>query len=190
MQEQVDRFDLIYNTERPHQGLPGRITPQQSWDATEIAEAPRPALPEGNAPEVRPITVAQRLIETMEQAEAAIAIAASEVEAVEEATLETKALRKVTGSIAQPSGSGSQNLKVYSNGVVHIGRTIFSLTASMIGRTVIASWDAEGVIFANAQGEIIADYAWPPKGTAYVGITKSRAPFGKDKKSGQLPPKS
>jgi len=42
LQEQVDRFDLIYNTQRPHQGLPGRITPQQAQDATEIAQAPRP----------------------------------------------------------------------------------------------------------------------------------------------------
>ena len=42
LQEQVDRFDLIYNTERPHQGLPGRLTPQAAWDATEVAEPPRP----------------------------------------------------------------------------------------------------------------------------------------------------
>lgn len=42
LQSQVDAFDAIYNTERPHQGLPGRITPQQAWDATEVAEAPRP----------------------------------------------------------------------------------------------------------------------------------------------------
>ncbi len=42
LQEQVDRFDVIYNTQRPHQGLPGRITPQAAWDATEAAEPPRP----------------------------------------------------------------------------------------------------------------------------------------------------
>lgn len=42
LQAQVDQFDQIYNTEHPHQGLPGRITPQQSWDATAVAEAPRP----------------------------------------------------------------------------------------------------------------------------------------------------
>ena len=42
LQEQVDRFDHIYNTQRPHQGLPGRITPQQAWDAGEVARAPRP----------------------------------------------------------------------------------------------------------------------------------------------------
>lgn len=42
LQTQVDAFDHIYNTERPHQGLPGRVTPQQAWDTTETAESPRP----------------------------------------------------------------------------------------------------------------------------------------------------
>ena len=42
LQAQVDAFDYIYNTERPHQGLPGRVTPQQAWQATPKAEAPRP----------------------------------------------------------------------------------------------------------------------------------------------------
>ena len=42
LQQLVDRFDVIYNTERPHQALPGRITPQQAWDATPIAPPPEP----------------------------------------------------------------------------------------------------------------------------------------------------
>jgi transposase InsO family protein len=42
LQAQVDTFDHLYNTQRPHQGLPGRITPQQAWQATPKAEAPRP----------------------------------------------------------------------------------------------------------------------------------------------------
>lgn len=42
LQAQVDTFDHIYNTERPHQGLPGRITPLAAWQATPTAEAPRP----------------------------------------------------------------------------------------------------------------------------------------------------
>lgn len=42
LQAQVDAFDHIYNTERPHQGLPGRITPHAAWEATTKAEAPRP----------------------------------------------------------------------------------------------------------------------------------------------------
>jgi putative transposase len=43
LQAQVDRFDEIYNFERPHQSLPGRITPARAWEATPKAEAPRPA---------------------------------------------------------------------------------------------------------------------------------------------------
>ena len=42
LQAQVDAFDHLYNTQRPHQGLPGRITPEQAWHATPKAEAPRP----------------------------------------------------------------------------------------------------------------------------------------------------
>ena len=45
LQAQVDAFDAIYNVERPHQALPGRITPQQAWDATPTVEPPRPAAP-------------------------------------------------------------------------------------------------------------------------------------------------
>ena len=42
LQAQVDDFDRIYNTERPHQGLPGRVTPLTAWEATPKADAPRP----------------------------------------------------------------------------------------------------------------------------------------------------
>ena len=42
LQAQVDAFDRIYNTERPHQGLPGRVTPLTAWEATPKADAPRP----------------------------------------------------------------------------------------------------------------------------------------------------
>jgi putative transposase len=42
LQGQVDAFDHVYNTERPHQGLPGRVTPLVAWEATAKAEPPRP----------------------------------------------------------------------------------------------------------------------------------------------------
>lgn len=52
LQAQIDEFDHIYNTERPNQALPGRLTPQQAWDATPTAQAPRPipADPEPSLP--------------------------------------------------------------------------------------------------------------------------------------------
>jgi putative transposase len=42
LQAQVDAFDHIYNTERGHQGLPGRVTPLTAWEATPKADPPRP----------------------------------------------------------------------------------------------------------------------------------------------------
>lgn len=42
LQAQVDAFDHLYNTQRPHQGLPGRVTPLVAWEATAKAEPPRP----------------------------------------------------------------------------------------------------------------------------------------------------
>lgn len=42
LQAQVDAFDDIYNTERPHQGLPGRVTPRTAWEAIAKADPPRP----------------------------------------------------------------------------------------------------------------------------------------------------
>jgi putative transposase len=42
LQTHVDAFDHIYNTQRPHQGLPGRVTPLVAWEATPKADPPRP----------------------------------------------------------------------------------------------------------------------------------------------------
>lgn len=47
LQAQVDNFDHYYNTEREHQALPARMTPQQAWEATEKVPAPSvPVIPE------------------------------------------------------------------------------------------------------------------------------------------------
>ena len=53
LQAQVDAFDRIYNTERPHQGLPGRVTPHQAWQATPKTEAPRPTRTQFTRPAAR-----------------------------------------------------------------------------------------------------------------------------------------
>lgn len=60
LQRQVDEFDVIYNTQRGHQALPGRVTPQQAWDATPIADAPRPKPVHEPAPQNKPTRERQR----------------------------------------------------------------------------------------------------------------------------------
>ena len=60
LQALVDDFDVIYNTQRPHQGLPGRITPQQAFDTTPKADAPRPGPREPRPIEGIPARLDQR----------------------------------------------------------------------------------------------------------------------------------
>jgi transposase InsO family protein len=60
LQTQVDAFDHLYNTQRPHQALPGRVTPTTAWNATEKAEEPRPTserLVRPAAPRPRPTPI-------------------------------------------------------------------------------------------------------------------------------------
>lgn len=165
LQEMVDRFDLVNNTERPHQGLPGRITPQQSWNATAVAEAPRtktiPVLPEASAP--APAPVVPGLAEP-------VADAGPEAP---EPDPGASAFERITGIISHPADTGSRKLRVYSNGVDKIGPTLFSLSKRMGARIVIAAWDPDGVVFANTEGEVIAEYSCSPEGTGYVGTGKS-----------------
>lgn len=179
LQEMVDRFDLIYNTERPHQGLPGRNTPRQSWDATAVAEAPRPkpipVLQEAAAPAPAALGLAEPAVDAGTEAPDRSPTAGRDTET----NLETSALEKISGTISHPATTGSQKLRVYSNGVVKIGTTLFSLTKRMGARIVIAAWDPDGVTLANTEGEVIAEYAWPPEGTGYVGISRSLTRFRK-----------
>lgn len=179
LQEQVDRFDQIYNTERPHQGLPGRITPQQSWDATAVAEAPRPK-PVQNLPEPwLPLPAAQRSYAAepaaLDQTESPKQPVTNGVDAP--SNFETGGIQKLSGTVSHPADNGRQTLRVYSNGVVKIGKTLFSVTKRMGGRNINAVWDRDGVVFASTEGEIIAEYFWPPAGTKYVGISQARARF-------------
>lgn len=66
LQAQVDEFDRIYNTERPHQALPGRITPQQAWEQTPKADPPRPNPPATRtrtpSPAPRPLEPGEKLM--------------------------------------------------------------------------------------------------------------------------------
>lgn len=179
LQDQVERFDMVYNSERPNQALPGRIIPQQAWDATEIAEALRPKPSALIPPMPAPAQEAQA------QHPAELPPTKDGTHAAEdaydllrkEAQRENSKPRKFSGSIGKPAPTGSQKMQSYPNGVVNIGRTLFSLTKRMGGRIVTATWDRDGIVFATTEGEVIAEYRWPPKGTAYVGIGKARTRF-------------
>lgn len=152
LQEHMDRFDALYNTQRPHQGLPGRVTPQQAWDATPVADPPRPWHVDGPLmPAVlRPPAATPLQIEP-------------EV--------------KLSGSYKPTSGQGHHRLKVYSNGTVRFNEVVYSLSTRMAFRTVGVYWDVEEIIFMDAEGQVIAEFAWPKKGINHVGMKSARKAF-------------
>ena len=163
LQEQVDRFDHVYNTQRPHQGLPGRITPQQAWDATEVAQAPRPdhdtdpITPGG--PQPKPDTTAGRRVHR----------------------------HKPIGT------TGQRQLTITRNGTVHIGGIAFLVNRHLAGSKVIAIWDTSTITFADTHDEVLTQYTWPPQDTTYVSHhppdpTNQRGDRGR--KRPQLSPKS
>ena len=114
LQEQVDRFDAIYNTERPHQGLPGRMTPQQAWDATVVAEAPRP---DSDALARTGLQVIDEVIEANPAAEIVTAYARQmdeqmkaegAIETLTAPVVEARAEEKIRGSVKDPGERGQR----------------------------------------------------------------------------------
>lgn len=180
LQAQVDGFDRIYNTERPHQGLPGRMTPQQAFNATPVAQPPRPAAepvepvtPQADTPDRDPGPAATPGSDITDLS-ALWEHAASRASA---SSQPTPSEEKITGSIHAPAAAGHQHIRVYANGVVSFAGTLFSLSRVVANRIITVDWDPERIIFATAIGEVIAEFAWPPPGTKYQGITKARYRF-------------
>ena len=126
------------NTQRPHQGLPGRITPQQAWDATEIAQAPRPRH------DTDPITPGG------------------------EPARDAPAGRRPPHRRRPIAPSGERELTITRNGTVHIGGIAFLVRRALAGHRTTAIWDATTITFADVHGEVLIQYNWPPQGTTYV----------------------
>lgn len=126
------------NTQRPHQGLPGRITPQQAWDATEIARAPRPGH------DTDPITPGG------------------------EPARDAPAGRRPPHRRRPIAPSGERELTITRNGTVHIGGIAFLVRRALAGHRTTAIWDATTITFADVHGEVLIQYNWPPEGVTYV----------------------
>lgn len=169
LQHLVDEFDHIYNTHRPHQGLPGRITPQQAWDATPAADPPRPQ-PEPTEP-VIPLPPDQPTSLTQTPAPG------------------TAPTRSHRGPFPQ---RGHRQLTVLSNGTVTLNGIVFLISHPLAGQQIHSVWEPTGVIFADTNGEVLAEYPWPPKGTRYVSKYDPQDPTrnrpGRPRKNPPPPP--
>lgn len=153
LQEYMVRFDALYNTQRPHQGLPGRVTPQQAWDATPVADPPR--LWHGDPPMIP--TVVPPPATNPFQIEPEV---------------------KLSGSHKPTITQGHHFLKVYSNGTVRFNEVVYSLSTRMASRTVGVHWDVDEIIIIDGEGQIIAQFAWPKKDIKHVGMKSARKAYG------------
>ncbi len=143
LQAQVDAFDHIYNTERRNQALPGRMTPQQAWDATPTAIPPRPAPPD----------------ET-------VSVGGPPAPTVTASGQPTRGARPPERRKTPPSGT--RQVCVGANGTVNLASITFLVSKAYAGSQVIIDYNPDTIIITTTDGEVLAQHTWPAPGTRYV----------------------
>lgn len=68
-------------------------------------------------------------------------------------------------------------MKVYTNGTLSLGDTMFQLTSRMGSLVVLVDWDQENILISTEDGELIADFLRPAPETKYVGIAQATVRF-------------
>jgi len=133
LQAQVDDFDRVYNTQRPHQGLPGRLTPQQAWDATPPAPAPRPQPAPTDPPVPRPMPTSPQ-----------------------------EPRRARNPHPRRFPEKGTREITVGANGTVSLRGVNFVISHPLAGHVIHAAWDTHGVTFADSDAIVLIEHNWPP----------------------------
>lgn len=64
--------------------------------------------------------------------------------------------------------SGERQLTVLRNGTITLNAISFLISTKLAGHTITATWDPHAVMFTDDNGEVWAEYPWPPKGTRYL----------------------
>lgn len=139
LQAQVDDFDRVYNIQRPHQGLPGRLTPQQAWDATPPAPAPRPQPAPTDPPVPRPMPTSPQ-----------------------------EPRRARNPHPRRFPEKGTREITVGANGTVSLRGVNFLISHPLAGHVIRAAWDTHGVTFCDSDAIVLVEHDWPPTGVTYV----------------------
>ncbi len=137
LQAQVDAFDHLYNHERPHQGLPGRVTPRTAWEATAKAAAPRP---KPDLPWLLPLA--------------------------------PKPKRPAPQQQDLPAGTRIMTLS--TAGTITLAGVTYKVDGQLACEQVLVVTDAETIIVADLDGEVLIEHTRPAPGVKYVGNGKPR----------------
>jgi putative transposase len=147
LQAHVDAFDRIYNTERPHQGLPGRVTPLTAWEATPKAEAPRP----------RPV---RQLFD--------------QPVPPRPATPRQPPAPRYGSEKDLPAGTRLRTLS--SNGTFSLDAVVYMVEANRAFQQVLITSDADTIMVTDTHGEVLAVHTRPAPGIRYVGNGRPKGP--------------
>lgn len=150
LQAQVDAFDHIYNTERPHQGLPGRVTPLTAWEATAKAEAPRPKADQ------RPWFA--RPVPTR--------------------SLPPQPPTPINLPTDLPADTRVR--KVSTAGTVNVDKVFYTIDVEHRFTQVLVITDGDNLTITDLQGELLAEHTRPAPGVTYVGNGRPPGPRPKD----------
>lgn len=116
----MEEFDISYNAQRPHKGLPGRITPQQAWHVIAVAAPPRPPR--------EPVSI---VVPT--PTENSFSLGAMAIPALIRAYARTGAKTNAE--------EGHQHRVVAKSGTVGMNGIVFQLSFPKAGHVILAVWD-------------------------------------------------
>ncbi len=155
LQAQVDAFDHVYNTQRPHQGLPGRITPLAAWNATPKTDPPRP----------RP-----------DQPLYDLPLLGHPVPRYGHRSTPEPSTTPAPTDL--PAGTSVK--KLASNGALKLGRVTYMVGGPYGFQQVLVITDGEAtgdkITVADLDGEILIEHTRPAPGITYVGNGRPRGP--------------
>lgn len=171
MQAQLDVFDHAYNTQRGHQSLEDRMTPQEAWDATPAAE---------------PLELGQwKELSTKpgpSQAQVALGVqAGSERVARQLAAARTPpepAKLSATLRSELMGESGSHVLRANKNRCLRVAGVEIYLGKLLRSTVVNVVWDPTDLMVLSMEGELVAKFDYPfPQGVKYLSLKHATEKF-------------
>lgn len=168
LQVQVDIFDQAYNTQRGHQSLEERRTPQEAWDATAVAQ------PLADGEWVKLSTTSSPTF--AEATRATSAQATGQAAAPEAAPEPVKLSATLRAEVMEPVGR--QLMRVNKNRCLKVTGVELYLGKLLRSTMVKVIWDHEELMVVSMVGELVTKYDFPfPDGVTYLGLRHSKAMF-------------
>ena len=169
LQGQVEVFDQAYNTQRGHQSLEDRMTPQEAWDATPVAEPLAPGEWFKHSTKPAPSIGATVL---------AVPLGEGQSPTPQDHSTPEPAKLSATLRIERMEATGSQLMRVNKNRCLRVAGVELYLGKLLRSTIVNVTWDQTELMVISTDGELITKYDYPfPDGVTYLSLKHATAKF-------------